>query len=99
MNTNANRFLAAWTSIAGLIMMSGSTLSQSAAPTTAQPAASALAPSAPPQINGQPLDESWQHTLHTFDQWGQIQRLYSPAQIVQMRQLLLDKVARLSPNE
>jgi len=108
MSANPNRILATCLAITWLIALSGTSLAQvptaqppapATQPAAAQPGAWTLAPPGPPQVTGQPLDESWQQTLHTFDHWGSIQRLYSQAQIGQMRQILLDKVARLSPAE
>jgi hypothetical protein len=89
MSAQRHRVLAAWLAI----------LSSAAVLPAAQPPAPPLPPGPPLQVSEKPLDESWQHTLRTFDDWSKVQRLYSPEHMAQLRRQMLDKAASLSPDQ
>jgi hypothetical protein len=50
-------------------------------------------------ISPSALSAPWQQTLQTFEDWVQIQQLYTPQQTAEMRTKLLEKAYRLAPEE
>jgi len=68
-----------------------------AIPTAAQQPRSARP--ADEHVNSPSLSEPWQQTLRDFDEWAQIQRLYTEQQVAEMREKILEKVADLPPED
>jgi hypothetical protein len=45
------------------------------------------------------VSEPWQQTLRGFDEWSQVQQVYMPQQIAEMRRKILEKASSLSAAE
>jgi len=49
--------------------------------------------------NSSSLSAAWQQTLQSFDDWGRVQEIYTPPQLAEMRQKMVEKAYRLAPDE
>src|SRR4249919_561373 len=68
----------------------------SAVPVTAQQPRATRAGNEPSASgNSSYASDPWHQTLHDFDEWTQIQRLYSKQQVTEMRGKILDKIVSL----
>src|SRR5262245_25435581 len=55
-----------------------------------------------PERGGSParsLSDAWQQTLHGFDEWADVQQIYTPQQVAEMRRKVVDNASSLAPAE
>ena len=86
---SANRISLAMAALIGCV---------SAFPAMAQQSRTAM-PSGARGGSSSPVSDPWQQTLQVFDEWARIQQIYTPPQIAEMRQKMLDKVRSLSAED